>query len=59
MSALRIAKAVAAGLTATWLMDRADEPIYAAQSEARRPRPPARVQMPHRRTRRRAAIRRS
>ena len=34
MSALRIAKAVAAGLMATWFMDRGDELIYAAQSEA-------------------------
>ncbi|HEV2641089.1 MAG TPA: DUF1440 domain-containing protein [Candidatus Elarobacter sp.] len=33
MSALRIAKAVAAGLAATWIMDRADELIYATQSE--------------------------
>ena len=33
MSALRIAKAVAAGLAATWFMDRADELIYAAQPE--------------------------
>jgi uncharacterized membrane protein YagU involved in acid resistance len=33
MSALRIAKAAAAGLAATWFMDRVDELIYAAQSE--------------------------
>ncbi len=33
MSALRTAKAVAAGLAATWFMDRVDELIYATQSE--------------------------
>ena len=33
MSALRIAKTMAAGLAATWFMDRADELIYATQSE--------------------------
>ncbi len=31
---MRIAKAVAAGLTATWVMDRVDKLIYAAQPEA-------------------------
>lgn len=33
MSALRIANTVAAGLAATWFMDRIDKLIYAAQSE--------------------------
>jgi hypothetical protein len=33
MRALRIAKTLAAGLTATWFMDRADALIYAAQPE--------------------------
>lgn len=33
MSALRIAKAAAAGLAATWLMDRVDKLIYLMQSE--------------------------
>jgi uncharacterized membrane protein YagU involved in acid resistance len=33
MSALRIAETVAAGLAATWIMDRADKLIYLAQSE--------------------------
>jgi uncharacterized membrane protein YagU involved in acid resistance len=33
MHALGLAKAVACGLTATWIMDRADKLIYAAQSE--------------------------
>jgi uncharacterized membrane protein YagU involved in acid resistance len=34
MSALRIAETVAAGLAATWIMDRADKLIYLTQSEA-------------------------
>ena len=33
MSALHIAKAVTAGLVATWFMDRVDKAIYTAQSE--------------------------
>jgi uncharacterized membrane protein YagU involved in acid resistance len=33
MSALRIGKAVAAGLAATWFMDRVDKLIYTAQAE--------------------------